>query len=121
MIRPNILLISVDQHRADCFGKAHFSTYHTFEKTGTPVCLKSSADYPDTWNGPYMGFDHVELMLIGYNWWALEKPPGGQHYERWFHADGRGDEEINAMRENAGDTKCAACEALLNMDGRLHD
>lgn len=90
------------------FGKAHFSTYHTFEKTGTPECLKSSADYPETWNGPYMGFNHVELMLVGHNWWAPEKPPGGQHYERWFHADGRGDEKIKAMWGNAGDTKDAA-------------
>ena len=49
------------------FGKAHFSTYHTFadEGTGTPECLKSSAQYPEDWNGPYMGFEHVELMLVG--------------------------------------------------------
>ena len=90
------------------FGKAHFSTYHTFEPTGTPECVKSSATYPDDWNGPYMGFDHVELMLIGHNWWAPEKPPGGQHYERWYHADGKGDEKTALMWENAGDTKGAA-------------
>jgi len=90
------------------FGKAHFSTYHTFEETGTPECLKSSARYPDDWNGPYMGFDHVELVLVGHNWWAPEKPPGGQHYERWFHADGQGDEKTRLMWENAGDTKGAA-------------
>ena len=65
------------------FGKAHFSTYHTFPPTGTPECIKSSAAYDAEWFGPYMGFDHVELMLIGHNWWAPEKPPGGQHYERW--------------------------------------
>ena len=90
------------------FGKAHFSTYHTFEATGTPECLKSSADYPADWNGPYMGFQHVEMMLVGHNWWAPEKPPGGQHYERWYHADGRGDARTKAMWENAGDTKGAA-------------
>ena len=39
------------------FGKAHFSTYHTFEPTGTPECLRSSARYDDSWHGPYMGFD----------------------------------------------------------------
>ena len=188
MTRPNILLISADQHRADCFGfmgrnvktphlnqlaaegthftgcitptvvcqparasiltgqlcrthgvhdngidldptigekgfagamgqagyetafigKAHFSTYHTFAPTGTPECLKSSASYPDDWNGPYMGFQHVELMLVGHNWWAPEKPPGGQHYERWYHMEGRGDEKTKLMWENAGDTKGAA-------------
>lgn len=90
------------------FGKAHFSTYHTYEPTGTPECLRSSANYPDDWNGPYMGFEHVELMLVGHNWFLPEKPPGGQHYERWFYADGKGDEKNRLYRENAGDTKGAA-------------
>ncbi len=90
------------------FGKAHFATYHTFQPTGTPECIVSSADYPDTWNGPYMGFSHVELMLVGHNWFLPERPPRGQHYERWFFADGRGDEKNALYRENAGDTKDAA-------------
>lgn len=90
------------------FGKAHFSTYHTFEPTGTPECVKSSAGFPDDWNGPYMGFRHLELMLVGHNWFLPEKPPHGQHYERWFHADGRGDEKNALYRQNAGDTKDAA-------------
>ncbi|MGI9355685.1 MAG: sulfatase-like hydrolase/transferase [Rhizobiaceae bacterium] len=90
------------------FGKAHFSTYHTFKPTGTPECLKSSADYPEDWNGPYMGFDHVEMMLVGHNWFLPEKPPHGQHYERWYFADGKGDEKNRLYRENAGDTKEAA-------------
>ena len=90
------------------FGKAHFSTYHTFEPTGTPECVTSSADYPDNWSGPYMGFQHVEMMLVGHNWFLPEKPPRGQHYERWFHADGRGGQKNELYRENAGDTKQAA-------------
>ena len=90
------------------FGKAHFSTFHTFQPTGTPECLRSSADYPDTWNGPYMGFNHVELMLVGHNWFLPEKPPHGQHYERWFYADGHGDAKNAAYQANAGDTKGAA-------------
>ena len=90
------------------FGKAHFSTYHTFEPTGTPECLSSSDQYPDDWNGPYMGFNHVELMLVGHNWFLPEKPPRGQHYERWFYGDGRGDEKNALYRQNAGDTKGAA-------------
>jgi hypothetical protein len=55
-----------------------------------------------------MGFQHVELILVGRNWFPPEKPPKGQHYERWFHADGRGDEKLALYRENAGDTKGAA-------------
>ncbi|MEO3480415.1 sulfatase-like hydrolase/transferase [Phaeobacter sp. CAU 1743] len=90
------------------FGKAHFSTYHTYDPTGTPECLRSSAQYGEEWNGPYMGFQHLELMLVGHNWWAPEKPPAGQHYERFYHADGRGDERTKLMWENAGDTKGAA-------------
>ena len=90
------------------FGKAHFSTYHTFQPTGTPECLTSSADYGPDWHGPYMGFDHVEMMLVGHNWFLPEKPPRGQHYERWFHADGRGDEKNALYRASAGDTKGAA-------------
>ncbi len=90
------------------FGKAHFSTYHTFEETGTPECLKSSAQYGPDWYGPYMGFQHVELMLVGHNWFPPEQPPRGQHYERWFHADGKGAEKLKAYWANAGDTKEAA-------------
>ena len=90
------------------FGKAHFSTYHTFEPTGTPECTVSSAAYGDDWYGPYMGFNHLELMLIGHNWFPPEVPPRGHHYERWFHADGRGAERIGAYWRNAGDTKGAA-------------
>ena len=90
------------------FGKAHFSTFHTFQPTGTPECIASSAHYPADWNGPYMGFDHVELMLVGHNWFLPEKPPRGQHFERWFYADGTGDAKNALYRENAGDTKGAA-------------
>lgn len=90
------------------FGKAHFSTYHTFEPTGTPESLISSADYGPDWYGPYMGFDHVEMMLVGHNWFPPEQPPAGQHYERWFHADGRGAQKLDAYWENAGQTGDAA-------------
>jgi len=64
-------------YQTSYFGKAHFSTYHTY-------------------------------MLVGHNWWAPEKPPAGQHYERFYHMDGKGDERTKLMWENAGDTKGAA-------------
>ena len=73
-------------------GKAHFNTSHCFAPTGTPECTVSSADYGADWNGPYMGLDHVELMLEGHNMFPPMAPPKGQHYERWYHADGRGEE-----------------------------
>jgi arylsulfatase A-like enzyme len=76
--------------RTGYIGKAHFATSHTFAATGTPECRNS--DQPQDWNGPYMGFEHAELVVEGHNHWPPMKPPRGQHYERWFHKDGRGDE-----------------------------
>lgn len=100
--------LAASGYQSAFFGKAHFSTYHTYEPTGTPECLRSSARFGPDWNGPYMGFQHVELMLVGHNWFPPEKPPAGQHYERFFHADGRGDEKIALYWQNAGDTLGAA-------------
>lgn len=55
-----------------------------------------------------MGLEHAELMLVGHNWFPPEQPPAGQHYERFFHADGRGNEKLTLYWENAGDTKGTA-------------
>ncbi len=87
-------------HRSAFIGKAHFSTYKTYQPTGRPECIESSAHYADDWNGPYMGFEHVELMLIGHNWFLPEAPPRGLHYERWYHADGSGAQR-NALYRTA--------------------
>ncbi len=73
-------------------GKAHFNTSHTFAPTGTPECRESSANYGPDWFGPYVGIEHVEMMLEGHNMFPPMAPPRGQHYERWYHADGRGEE-----------------------------
>ncbi|MBM7069329.1 sulfatase-like hydrolase/transferase [Actibacterium sp. 188UL27-1] len=80
------------------FGKAHFATYHTTAPTGSPENVMSSADYAPDWIGPYMGFDHAEMMLIGHNWFLPEAPPRGLHYERWLYADGRGAAKNAAYR-----------------------
>ena len=77
-------------YRTAYIGKAHFATSHTFKPTGSPECRNSDQD-PD-WYGPYMGFDYVELVVEGHNHWPPMKPPRGQHYERWFHQGGRGEE-----------------------------
>ncbi|MEL6521087.1 MAG: sulfatase-like hydrolase/transferase, partial [Pseudomonadota bacterium] len=65
---------------------------------GTPESISCSANFGPDWYGPYMGFDHVEMMLVGHNWFLPEKPPKGQHYERWYYADGRGDARNMAYR-----------------------
>ena len=98
--------LSAAGYRTGFIGKAHFSTYSTFEPTGSPECIESSRDYGPDWAGPYMGFGHVELMLVGHNWFPVRKPPQGLHYERWYHADGRGDEKTDLywgdFRETGG-------------------
>ena len=77
-------------YRTGYIGKAHFATSHTFAPTGTPECRNTDQD--PRWTGPYMGFEYVELVVEGHNHWPPMKPPRGQHYERWFHKEGRGDE-----------------------------
>jgi arylsulfatase A-like enzyme len=72
-------------------GKAHFSSNHSDAPTGRCENLRSSHQFPDDWHGPYMGFEHVELMQLGHNYWLPDRPPGGMHYERWYHGDGAGD------------------------------
>ena len=72
-------------------GKAHFSSNHSAQATGRCENVPSSHRFADDWCGPYMGFEHVELVQLGHNYWLPERPPGGMHYERWYHRDGLGD------------------------------
>lgn len=74
-------------------GKAHFSSIYTFSPTGRPECQWSMKDYGEDWCGPYMGFQHAELVVEGHNRRPPAAPPSGQHYERWFYSDGRGAEK----------------------------
>lgn len=69
-------------------GKAHFATANTFAPTGSPECLLSSDQYPSSWMGPYMGFQHVELSSLGHLF-PHQPPIGpirGRHYERWLYS-----------------------------------
>lgn len=83
-------------YRTGFIGKAHFSTFHTFQPSGRPENRASTHLYAADWSGPYMGFEEVELMVGGHNMHLPQKPPAGQHYERWYHADGEG-EARNAL------------------------
>lgn len=84
-------------YRSAFIGKAHFATKSTFAPTGTPECNKSQAKYGPNWHGPYMGFEYVELTVLGHTHRTrpLDRPPMG-HYERWFLSRGR-DEEAYRM------------------------
>jgi arylsulfatase A-like enzyme len=85
--------LSAAGYHTALLGKAHFSTAHTFQPTGTPECRRSMQNYGPDWYGPYMGFDHVELVVEGHNQWPPLQPPSGQHYERWYYGDGNGEEK----------------------------
>ncbi|NDE42567.1 MAG: sulfatase, partial [Betaproteobacteria bacterium] len=89
-------------YKTALIGKAHFKTSHTFAPTGTPECRESSANYGPDWYGPYMGFGHVELMLEGHNHFPPMLPPRGQHYERWYHADGQGEQRSALYQQSVG-------------------
>jgi arylsulfatase A-like enzyme len=74
-------------YRTGFIGKAHFATKATFAATGSPECRFSQARYGAGWRGPYMGFEHVELTVLGHfeNPCPLERPLAG-HYERWVYS-----------------------------------
>ena len=62
------------------------------------------------WRGPYMGFRHVELIVLGHvnNPLPLERPPVG-HYERWLLSRGNPEEVLALCTASDGtDTEGAA-------------
>jgi arylsulfatase A-like enzyme len=81
-------------------GKAHFATKSTYAPTGTPECNKSQAKYGPDWCGPYMGFQHVELSVLGHmhRTRPLERPPAGR-YERWLVSRGQNEEGLKLWAE----------------------
>lgn len=83
-------------YRSGFVGKTHFSTHHTFQPTGTPEDRFTIPGLTEDWLGPYMGFDHMETMILGHYAQARPSPPPDVlHYERWLYADGRGPEKID--------------------------
>ena len=94
--------LSASGYQTALLGKAHFATSHTFEPTGTPECRSSMPDFGKDWFGPYMGFDHVELVVEGHNCHLPLAPPNGQHYEAWYYADGEGEQRNRLYETNVG-------------------
>ena len=90
-----------DRYRTAFIGKAHFGTKSTFAATGRPECNKSQHLYGPGWFGPYMGFQHVELCVLGHmhRTRPLERPPAG-HYERWFVSRGDNEDAVKLWASN---------------------
>jgi len=90
-------------YRTAFIGKAHLSTKSTFAPTGTPECNKSQANYGPNWFGPYMGFQHVELCVVGHlhRTRPLERPAVG-HYERWLRTRGKDEEALELWKTDLG-------------------
>jgi arylsulfatase A-like enzyme len=100
--------LSASGYRTAKIGKAHFATYHTFSDEARSVeSIAGSRHVSADWTGPSMGFDYVQLMVVGHNWWLPEKPPGGLHYEPWYYGDGRGDLKNKLLWESSQDHKGA--------------
>ncbi|MET1002006.1 MAG: sulfatase-like hydrolase/transferase [Acidimicrobiia bacterium] len=100
-------------HRTALFGKAHFATTFPFLSTGQVESVDGSALVPAEWNGPYFGFEHLEMTIFGHNlriadlmgrWnWAFGPPPFGLHYARYLFRDGpeKGYERLRLMQPEA--------------------
>lgn len=83
-------------------GKAHFSTQTLFRgESGRPENKLSSRHFGPDWQGPYMGFQQVELLCSGHSLFRLLEPPFGLHYEQWFFSDGRGPEKLALYRQGS--------------------
>ncbi len=85
-------------YRTGFLGKAHFSTHNTFGPTGSPECRYSSADYPESWRGPHMGFEHFEGVVVSHHLGRMRFAPNGLAYEAFLGRDGRGPERIEQWR-----------------------
>lgn len=79
-------------YKTALLGKAHLSTQHTFQPTGRAECRHTMSQYYEGWDGPYMGFDHVELFVDGPVKWPSWEPPLGLHYTKWLYTGGQNQE-----------------------------
>ena len=92
-------------YRSTFIGKGHFGEHPNCTPYGPPENRPNSENLPDDWAGPYMGFDEVQMMIVGHFWHELlicEKPPRGLHFERWFWEQGNAGEAWRLWAEDAG-------------------
>ena len=100
-------------YRTALFGKGYFASAFPTYPTRQIESVDGSALVGPDWLGPYVGFEHAELVLFGHNirlspamggWnWSFGPPPFGLHYARWLYrdGDGRGRERLRLMQPEA--------------------
>jgi arylsulfatase A-like enzyme len=91
-------------YRSAFIGKGHFGSNPNCTPYGAPENRAQSAKLPKDWAGPYMGFDEVQMMILGH-WHDLlpcEKPPHGLHFEDWFWGHGDDGEAWRRWAEDFG-------------------
>jgi arylsulfatase A-like enzyme len=91
-------------YRSGFIGKGHFGEDPASTPYGSPESRQHSAGFPDSWNGPFMGFDEVRMMILGHwhQYLPCEQPPRGQHFERWFWGHGSEGEAWDLWSQNVG-------------------
>lgn len=92
-------------YRSVFIGKGHFGNHPECTPYGAPEHRPTSEKVPDNWDGPYMGFDYVQMLILGHFWHEgliCEKPPRGLHFERWFWDQGTDGEAWRLWSEDAG-------------------
>lgn len=103
-------------------GKGHFGENPNCTPYGAPENRAVSADFPEDWSGPYMGFKHAELMILGH-WHDLlpcEKPPRGHHFERWFWNHGNDGEAWRLWAEEFGPSQEGAQTWFSKLPAEWH-
>lgn len=110
-------------YRSAFIGKGHFGADPGCTPYGAPENRANSANIPDDWNGPYMGFDYVQMMILGH-WWhqglICEKPPRGLHYERFFWSQGEEGDGWRLWAEDAGPPQEGAQTWFSKMPAEWH-
>lgn len=72
-------------------GKAHFATNGVLVPGRSPYmeAAPNALKMPEGWQGPYMGFEHAELVELGHYPTGFGPWPLGLHYGKWLARDGR--------------------------------
>lgn len=83
--------IARERRRTAFIGKAHFATSGVMVpgRSKYMEAMANAVSMPEHWQGPYMGFEHVDLIELGHYPAGYGPWPLGLHYGKWLAKDGR--------------------------------